>query len=48
MDRGFTDVQVSWTAYWECGTCGEHGEAGPFEEPEFEPEDAGHECAVGE
>lgn len=40
----FKGVEVSWWAHWECGACGAHGEAGPFEDPDFEPEDAGHEC----
>jgi len=28
---GFTDVEVSWWASWECGSCGAHGEEGPYE-----------------
>jgi hypothetical protein len=40
---GFTDVQVSMWAYWECGTCGRTGDAGPLENgEEYEPPE--HDC----
>ncbi|MFJ7153252.1 hypothetical protein ACIQVT_34485 [Streptomyces sp. NPDC100445] len=44
-DGGFTDVQVSWVAYWECGTCGAHDESEPMEYPDFEPD---HDCEATE